>query len=146
MRYFIDSCRYGDASGDEIEPAFIASVQYHTDEDETSKWLTNVQFTDIPNFYLTDVDPFDKLIAGNSLEAGFINDFQGMPLTDNYLDFFDYFKSHPDDESGRLIHFLVAVSLLDDETETEKLAKAGMDHWVDAIDIPVTEYERDLNS
>lgn len=145
MRYFIDSCRYGEAAGDDFESAFIVSVQFHTDEDASTKWLTNVQFTDIPSFYLTNVDIFDKLVAGESIDAKLINEFQGMSLTDNYMNYFAYFKEHPDDGAGQLLHFVAAMSLLDEESEVEALAAAGARRWVDEVEIPVTEYEDDYS-
>ena len=73
-----------------VEGAVNSTVKYTRDGE--TKWLTNSEFTGIPNFYLTDEDVFDRLMDQNLddeefvalMEASHIEEFEGIKLYDNY--------------------------------------------------------------
>ena len=89
-RVFVECVKCGVADGGmacgPVEGAVNTSVKFT--KDGVTKWLTNSEFTGIPNFYLTDEDIFDRLMEQDFddqeftdlLEASYIEEFEGIAL------------------------------------------------------------------
>ena len=64
-RFFVECVKCGvtesGVADGPVEGAVIATVKYT--KDGVTKWLTNAEFTGIPNFYLTDEDVFDQFMG-----------------------------------------------------------------------------------
>ena len=84
-RYYIEDVKCDVLSGGPEPGIVCTSVKYSNDGD--SKWLTNVEVDGLPNFYLTEEEIFDKIMADDDDEAfqnykdeHFIEEFDGISL------------------------------------------------------------------
>ena len=138
-RYYIECVKIGETEGGiACGPccgSIIVSIKYRYNE--TSKWLTNVEVTGIPNFYLSESDIFDDLIKdefdeklSEVLEKCYIDEFDGIKL--GYYDDFKTELINNFKPTAFLIKYIIAL-INADKNEVKQLISNCEGKYIDEI-------------
>lgn len=145
-RYYIEDVKCDVLSGGPDPGIVCTSVKYKNGS--TSKWLTNVEVDGLPNFYLTDDDIFDKVMADDGDEdfqkyrdEHFIEEFDGIELGE-YEDIVDSIMENEEDPAASLIKFVIAVTRSDMES-TQELIQTGKGKNAEEIEIYIGDLDLD---
>ena len=144
--YYIEDVKCDVLSGGPDAGIVCTSVKYSNDG--VSKWLTNVEVDGLPNFYLTEDDIFDKIMADDDDEAfqaykdeNFIEEFDGIELGE-YEDIVDSLMENEDDPAAALIKYVIAVTRSDMEI-TQELIQSGKGKNAEALEIEMSILDLD---
>ena len=139
-RFFISSVKVGITDGGiacgPVEGSVIVSVEFKNNN--TTKWLTNVETTGIPGFFLTDSDIFERLFVedfdddlSKLLDTSYIEEFGGIKLGE-YEEIEKSIRENPDSAAKDLIEYIIRLTREDNE-ETKRLIEAGEGKYIDQI-------------
>lgn len=149
-KYFINEVKCGVSEGGmacgPVEGAVNVSVNV-TDGDNTF-WLTNSEFTGIPNFYITDEDVFDKFMDVDDEFAEFFGDqfieeFEGISLGE-YDEIFESISDNKDNPAVALIRYIILLTRCSNEEVDDVIAMAK-GKYVDELDIPASDVEEEMS-
>ena len=148
-KYFVDEVKCGLEEGGmacgPMDVNVIASVKV-TDGSKVF-WLTNVEVTGIPNFYISEEDIFDRLVDVcedddfvEYLDQCVINSFEGIQLGE-YGDIFESIKQNEGNPAVSLIRYIILLTRcsMEEEDGVKVLAKRK---FVDELEIPASDVER----
>ena len=145
-RYYIKDVNCDVLSGGPDPGIVCTSVKYSNGS--VSKWLTNVEVDGLPNFYLTEDDIFDMIMADDDDEAfqdykdeHFIEEFDGIKLGE-YEDIVDFLMENEGNPAAALIKYVIAVTRSDMEI-TEELILSGVGKNADTLDIEMSILDLD---
>lgn len=148
-KYFIEECKCGVSHGGiacgPVEGSVNAAVRFTVGEE--TKWLTNSEFTGIPNFYITEESVFERFM-GNDISEEFadylkdkyVSEFDNIHLAGEYDEIITSLKENEENPSAALIRFVIALTRCDHDEVAELISK-GTGHFVEEIDIPVSDVE-----
>ena len=145
-RYYIEDVKCDVLSGGPDPGIVCTSVKYS--DGKAAKWLTNVEVDGLPNFYLTDDDIFDRIMANDDDEkfdeyrdAHFIEEFDGIELGE-YEDIVDALLEKEETPAASLIKYVIAVTRSDME-RTQELIRTGKGKNADELKITMAELDLD---
>lgn len=141
-KYYIKEVKYGVSDGGVAcgPVGENVNVSVNIIEGNKSYWITNSEVTGIPNFYMTDIDIFDKLMNINSeneefveyMNEKFIDKFDGI-LLGEYEDIFESIAKSSDNSAAKLIRYIVLITRCK-EDEVDNLIAMAKEKYVDEID------------
>jgi len=136
MSYFIKNVKYG-ITGGPFDETVIASVEFEANEE--TKYLSIVDLNGIFEFYLSDIDIYDKLINEEYEDLGdnIISEYNGISL--DSLD--DIIENN--DDSLLLIKYALLVLRLD-EDQTNELINRTTNKFLTKEDIENYDFEEIL--
>lgn len=151
-RIYIAECKCGVSKGGfacgPVEGSVNAAVKFTVDG--VSKWLTNSEFTGIPNFYLTDESVFERFMDddltdefGEYLDPHYLKEFEGIFLAGEYDMIVKSLEENENNPASALIRFVIALTRCDNE-EIESLIRMGTGHYVEELDIPLSDVEEEI--
>ncbi len=121
-KYFINECKCDVAKGicGPGSNTVVATVKY-TKDNET-KWLTNIEVTGLPGFYITDKSIYEKAINNNLdeqfinfLESANISQLDGIRLDGDYDDITKSLLNNKKSSVFNLVRFLIALTRCNNE-------------------------------
>ena len=151
-KYLIENAECGITEGGiacgPVAGNVVITVQFR--EEDKSQWLTMVEVDGIPTTYLFDKDVHDRLVNeefddtefSNYVEEHYIDDFNGIVLSDNYTDTFSSFADDPQNPAIPLIRYLIALMRCDRDEETDLISMAK-GKYVDELNIPLSDLEEE---
>ncbi|SEG36520.1 hypothetical protein SAMN04487934_11817 [Eubacterium ruminantium] len=146
-KYFVNDIKCGISNGGiacgPIEGAINVSIKIT--EDNRTFWLTNSEYTGIPNFYITDDDIFDKLM--NDIDNDFIEylsdknitEFEGISLGD-YDEIFESIKNNSNNPASFLIRYIILLTRSSTDN-SDKIISLSKGKYIDTIDFPESDLE-----
>ena len=148
-KYFIEECKCGVSCGGvacgPVEGSVNAAVKFTADGE--SKWLTNSEFTGIPNFCITEDSVFERFMENdiseefaNYLEDKFVSEFENIHLAGEYEDIVASLHENEENPAAALVRFVIALTRCEND-EVEGLINKGRGHFAEEIDIPVSDVE-----
>ncbi len=147
-KYYVNEVKCGVGEGGVAcgpgSGSVVTSVKI-TDGDKTF-WLSNVEVTGIPNFYLTDEDIYEKLVNDDDedfyekLEGKFIKEFDGIALGE-YDDIFASIKKNVGNPAASLIRYIILLTRCSMD-EVEGIVALAKGKYVDDIEVPISDVER----
>ena len=127
-----------------VEGNVVATVKYS--DGVITKWLTNVEVTGIPNFYISEEDYFEKFIVDDESDEEFnsflnenVTSFEGIELGD-YDDIVDIVNECVENPASILLKYVIALTRCDID-EIEELMHKAVGHYVDEIYSPGDDEE-----
>ncbi len=148
-KYFVDEVKCGFEDGGMacglVDENIIASVK--VTDGSKSFWLTNVEVSGIPNFYISEEDIFDRLVDVSEdddfveyLDQCIINSFEGIQLGE-YGDIYKSIKQNEGNSAVSLIRYMILLTRcsMEEEDGVKALAKGK---FVDELEIPASDVER----
>ena len=145
-RYYIEDVKCNILSGGPDPGIVCTSVKYS--DGKAAKWLTNVEVDGLPNFYLTDDDLFDRIMADDDDEefdeyrdAHFIEEFDGIGLGE-YEEIVDALTEKEEAPAASLIKYVIAVTRSDME-RTQELIRTGKGKNADELKITMEDLDLD---
>ena len=141
-KYYVDEVKYGLEGGGmacgPIGENVISSVK--VTDCSKSFWLTNVEVTGIPSFYLSEDEIFDRLVDAcedddflEYLDQCFINSFEGIKLGE-YGDIYKSIKQNEGNPAVSLIRYIILLTRCSMEEEDGIIALAK-GKFVDELEI-----------
>ncbi len=123
----------------------VAAVQYRENE-SVPKWIYLVEVDGIANFFLMDVDVFDKLIEEDDKTIKRANDsaiqeFNGITLGSGDYDF-ACLQENEDNPAVPLIRYIIALVRCEME-EVNALVTIAKGKYIDEVEIPLSDLEEE---
>ena len=123
----------------------VAAVQYRENE-SVPKLIYLVEVDGIANFFLIDVDVFDKLIEEDDKTIERANDsaiqeFNGITLGSGDYDF-ACLKENEDNPAVPLIRYIIALVRCEME-EVNALVTIAKGKYIDEVEIPLSDLEEE---
>ena len=152
-RYFIEDVKCGVSEGGmacgPVGGNVVATIRIKDTESEKSLWLSAVEVEGMPNCYIHDYDPYDKLIEENfddsefwdDMESRYIEDFDGICVND-YDELLNDVIEQPENPAGQLLRFMVTL-LRCGMDEIDDLVQLATGKFVDEIDVPASDIEEE---
>lgn len=152
-RYFIEKAECGIIEGGmacgPISGNIVVTIQFK--DDSKTQWLSLVEVDGIPNVYLSDKDVHKDLVAEdfNNIEFDkYLNDhyifnFNGIDLDVDYYSTFESIATDPENPAVPLIRYLITLVRCDMDS-VEKLIQMASGRYVDELDIPISDVEKDF--
>jgi len=156
--FLIEQVKHGENDGGDacgpIGGAICVSVHFKKDN-EPSRWIELDDVDGIYQFYLSDTDMFDFHANFNSYDdedeikkfnENFIEEFEGITLSDNYIEMFDQINgSQKANPASALIKYMILLVRCSDY-KIDDLIDMATGKYIDEIDIPVGDDEQDYLS
>lgn len=133
----IKNIKYGITNGGlacgPVDGSVNAVIEY--EDNKGTRFLSNVEYSGIPSFYLSNIDIYDLLIKEDleSADKYHIESFADVELGE-YLDIYEELKNKKSDDS-LLLKLLICVTVMDKES-TEKLIKQSVGKDIKEIKMP----------
>ena len=148
-KFFVEQVKRGVTEGGmacgPVSGDVIVTIKYRKN-DEPSRWLSNMQSMGFSTFYVDDFDPFDLLMSGDvenpKFGAGRIDEFEGVEIG-FYEEMYETFDENKDNPAVLLLRYLIAVAQSSQE-EIDDLIKLVEGHYIDEINVPISEDEEDF--
>ena len=149
-RYYIEDVKCGITKGGfgcgPIDGNIVTTVKFN--DGERSQWLNLIEVAGIANTYLTDKDVFAAAIKEDFEDKAYwdymhnhhIETFNGLTISGDYNEIVCDF-SDEDNPAVPLIRYLLALTRCDLE-ETDDMISMGKGHYVDELDIPMSDVEK----
>ena len=151
-RYFIEDVKCGiTEDGMACGPIggnIVATISFK--EEDKTQWISLVEVTGIPIFYLSDKDIYEDLLKEDFEDEEFmayanehqIHDFNGIALSAEYDEIFDSIARSPENPAVPLIKYLITIVRCS-EDEVEPLISIAEGKYADELDVPMSDVEED---
>ena len=151
-RYFIENAKCGFTDGGfacgPVDGNVVVTVQFK--EDKKTQYLSVVEVSGIPNYYLSDEDIFDDLVKEDFddtefqavMDASYITDFNGIEFGCEYSDIFESISEDINNPIVPLLRYVIALLRCPME-DVESLVKMASGKYADEIEIPTSDIEEE---
>ncbi len=156
-RYYIEQvkCEFdnGGIACGSVGGAVCTSVKFRKDN-ESSLWLELDEIDGMPQFYLSDEDQLDLHLnidpedddAVSAMNANYIEEFEGINLSDDYDDLYDQFANEQKDNPATdFLRYIILVTRCSTD-ELEGLINMATGKYIDELEIPLSEEEQEYMS
>ena len=152
-RYFIEDAQCGITEGGmacgPVGGNVVATVRFKESPEAASQWLSVVEVTGIPNYYLFDRDMHDKMIEEDfedkefwdDMDRHYINEFNGLSF-EEYTDTLCDIQDNPDNPAAPLFRYLLALVRCDMD-DIDKLVGLAIGKYADELDFPASDIEEE---
>lgn len=147
-KYYINEVKCGVSAGGMACGPFPGNVIVSVNVTVGSRtfWLTNVEATGIPNFYMTDEDIFDRLKADDFdedfdeyLGQIFVDSFDGINIGE-YDQILESIEQNRENPASSLIRYIILLTRCPKDHE-EDVIEMATGKYIDDLEIPGSDVE-----
>ena len=151
-RYLIENAKCGITDGGfacgPVGGNVVVTVQFK--EDKKTQYLSVVEVSGIPNYYLSEEDIFDELVKEDFddmkfqavMDASYITDFNGIEFGCEYSDVFESISDDKNNPAVPLLRYVIALLRCPME-DVEGMVKMASGKYADEIEIPTSDIEEE---
>ena len=148
-RYYIEEAKCGLTSGGfacgPVPANVVVTVRFN--DGTGTKWISAVECTGIPNYFLLDRDMHDELIEEKDetieyVQQYYICDLNGIALDSEYVETCNSIRNDPDNPAVPFVRYIIAL-LRCSMDEIDGLIEMAAGKYADELDIPVSDVEED---